>query len=70
MLVKPEWLEVKRTEAVEIIVEGVDLLDQAYHPFEQFYLNYHTKFLYSLFNIFILDLFPQTLEHAIGTWYH
>jgi len=28
MLVKPEWLEVRRTEAVEIIVEGVDLLEK------------------------------------------
>ena len=27
-LVKPEWLEVRRTEIVEIIVEGVDLLEQ------------------------------------------
>ena len=27
-LVKPEWLEVRRTEAVEIIVEGVDLLEK------------------------------------------
>ena len=26
MLVKPKWLEVRRTERVEIIVEGVDLL--------------------------------------------
>jgi len=28
-------------------------LDRAYYPFEQFYLNYHAKFLYSLFNTFI-----------------
>ena len=28
MLVKPEWLEVRRTEKVEIIVEGVDLLEK------------------------------------------
>jgi len=28
MLVKPEWLEVRRTEIIEIIVEGVDLLEQ------------------------------------------
>jgi len=28
MLVKPEWLEVRRTETVEIVVEGVDLLEQ------------------------------------------
>ena len=28
MLVKPEQLEVRRTEAVEIIVEGVDLLEK------------------------------------------
>ena len=27
-LVKPEWLEVRRTEIVEIVVEGVDLLEQ------------------------------------------
>jgi len=27
-LVKLEWLEVRRTEAVEIIVEGVDLLEK------------------------------------------
>ena len=44
-------------------------LDRAYYPFEQFYLNYCTKFLYSLFNTFILDSSPQTLKHAIGTWY-
>ena len=36
-------------------------LDRAYYPFEQFYLNYHAKFLYSLFNTFILDSSPQTL---------
>ena len=36
-------------------------LDRAYNPFEHFYLNYHAKFLYSLFNTFILDSFPQTL---------
>jgi len=36
-------------------------LDRAYNPFEHSYLNYHTKFLYSLFNTFILDLSPQTL---------
>jgi len=28
ILVKPEWLEVRRTERVEIIVEGVDLLEK------------------------------------------
>jgi len=28
MLVKPEWLEVRRTEKVEIIVEGIDLLEK------------------------------------------
>jgi len=28
MLVKPEWLEVRKTEAVEIIVERVDLLEK------------------------------------------
>ena len=27
-LVKPEWLEVRRTEAVEIILDGVDLLEK------------------------------------------
>ena len=27
-LVKPKWLEVRRTEKVEIIVEGVDLLEK------------------------------------------
>jgi len=27
-LVKPEWLEMRRTEIVEIIVEGVDLLEK------------------------------------------
>ena len=26
-LVKPEWLEVRRTETVGIIVDGVDLLE-------------------------------------------
>ena len=28
MLVKPEWLEVRRTEKVEVIVEEVDLLEK------------------------------------------
>ena len=28
MLVKPEWLEARRTETVKIVVEGVDLLEQ------------------------------------------
>ena len=28
MLVKPEWLEVRKTEAVEIIVDRVDLLEK------------------------------------------
>jgi len=27
-MVKSEWLEVRRTEAVEIIVDGVDLLEE------------------------------------------
>jgi len=27
-LVKPEWLEVRRTKMVEIIVDGVDLLEE------------------------------------------
>ena len=28
MLVKPEWLKVKKTEKVEVIVEEVDLLEK------------------------------------------
>jgi len=28
MLVKPEWLEVKKAEVVKIIVNGVDLLEE------------------------------------------
>jgi len=28
MLVKPEWLRVRKTEVVEIIVDGVDLLEE------------------------------------------
>jgi len=28
MLVKPEWLEVRRTEILEIIVDGIDLLEK------------------------------------------
>jgi len=28
MLVKPEWLEVRKTEMIEIIVDGVDLLEE------------------------------------------
>ena len=27
-MVKPEWLEVRKTEIVEIIVDGVDLLEE------------------------------------------
>ena len=27
-MVKPEWLEVKKTERIEVIVEGVDLLEK------------------------------------------
>ena len=27
-MVKPEWLEVKKAEVVEIIVDGVDLLEE------------------------------------------
>jgi len=27
-LVKPEWLEMRKTEVVEIIVDGVDLLEE------------------------------------------
>jgi len=28
MLVKPEWLEVRRNEVIEIIVDRVDLLEE------------------------------------------
>jgi len=28
MLVKPEWLKVKKTEKMEIVIEGVDLLEK------------------------------------------
>jgi len=28
MLVKPEWLEVRRMEAVEIIIDRIDLLEE------------------------------------------
>ena len=28
MLVKPEWLKVRKTEKVEVIVKGVDLLEK------------------------------------------
>jgi len=27
-LVKPEWLEMRRTEKMEVIIEGVDLLEK------------------------------------------
>jgi len=27
-LVKPEWLKVRKTKAIEIIVDGVDLLEE------------------------------------------
>ena len=27
-LIKPEWLEVRKTEVVEVIVDGVDLLKE------------------------------------------
>ena len=27
-LVKPKWLEVRRTETVEIIIKGIDLLEK------------------------------------------
>jgi len=27
-LIKPKWLEVRKTKAVEIIVDGVDLLEE------------------------------------------
>jgi len=32
MLVKPEWLEVRKTKVVEIIVDGVDLLEKVRNP--------------------------------------
>jgi len=28
MLIKPEWMEVRRAETVEIIVDGIDLLEE------------------------------------------
>ena len=28
ILIKPEWLKVRRAETVEIIVDGVDLLEE------------------------------------------
>jgi len=28
MLIKPEWMETRRAETVEIIVDGVDLLEK------------------------------------------
>ena len=28
MLIKPEWLEIKKTKKVEIIIERVDLLEE------------------------------------------
>ena len=28
MLVKPEWLEVRKTEKMEVIVKGIDLLEK------------------------------------------
>jgi len=28
VLVKPEWLKVRRTETVKVIIEGVDLLEE------------------------------------------
>jgi len=27
-MIKPEWLEVRKTEVVEIIVDGIDLLEE------------------------------------------
>jgi len=27
-LIKPEWLKVRRTEVVEVIVDGIDLLEE------------------------------------------
>ena len=31
-LVKPEWLKARKTEVVEIIVDGVDLLEEVRNP--------------------------------------
>ena len=28
VLVKPEWLKVRRTEMMEVVIEGVDLLEE------------------------------------------
>ena len=28
ILIKPEWIEVRKAEAVEIIVDGIDLLEE------------------------------------------
>jgi len=28
MLIKPEWMEMRRAETVEIIVNGIDLLEE------------------------------------------
>ena len=28
MLIKREWIEVRRTEVIEIIVDGIDLLEE------------------------------------------
>ena len=36
MLVKLEWLEVRKTEVVEIIVDGVDLLDVIFWKYDNY----------------------------------
>ena len=51
-------------DSVKVDISGTPCkkdLDWAYYSFKQSYLNYYAKFLYSLFNTFILDSFPQTL---------
>jgi len=42
-------------------------LDQAYNSFEHFYLNYHAKFLYSLFNTFIYPHKLFSMQLGPGT---
>ena len=36
MLVKPEWLEVRKMEVVEIIVDGIDLLDVIFWKYNNY----------------------------------
>jgi len=36
MLVKPEWLEVRKIEVVEIIVDGIDLLDVIFWKYNNY----------------------------------